>query len=72
MLWQGGAQSFNYCVVSSAGKVVRRETYDNFSGRPHLAISGNGEVLVRGGNRRGAMTEMPVVKAPAATVADKK
>jgi hypothetical protein len=53
VLWQTGAQSFNYSVVGPDGVVVSRAVYDNFGGRPHLSVTTTGQVVVVGGVRRG-------------------
>lgn len=72
VLWQGGAQSFNYCLISPDGKVIQREVYDNFNGRPRLAVTPEGEVIVHGGTRRGAVMGMSAVKLPDAPAAAEK
>ena len=64
VLWQAGAQAFTYCLVGPDGKVIRRDTYDNFGGRPRMSVNQNGEVVIIGGTRRGAVPETPVRKAP--------
>ncbi len=60
VLWQANAQMFSYRQINSEGKVIRRETYDNFNGRPHLSVNENGEVLVLGGTLHG----LPPAAAP--------
>ena len=69
VLWQSGAQSFNYCVVNPDGTVARREIYDDFNTRPRLTVSENGDVLVTGGVRRLKPGEAPAVNPPAETPA---
>ncbi len=64
VLWQAGAQAFTYCLVGPDGKVIRKETYDNFGSRPRMSVTQNGEVVIIGGTRRGAPMSSPVVKAP--------
>jgi hypothetical protein len=64
VLWQTGAQAFNYCLINPNGNVANREIYDNFNSRPHLGVNDNGEVSVKGGVRRTKPTELPLVKRP--------
>lgn len=64
VLWQSGAQSFNYCAVDPDGTIVRRENYDDFNTRPRLAVNDNGEVLIIGGIRRSKPGEVPAVQPP--------
>lgn len=64
VLWQGGAQLFNYCIINPDGVVAQRETYDYFSTHPRLAVDDNGGVVVQGGVRRPKSGETPAVKAP--------
>lgn len=64
VLWQGGAQMFNYTVVNPNGTIAEEQTYDNFTSRPRLAVDENGNVVVVGGNRRPKPTELPVVQMP--------
>jgi hypothetical protein len=64
VLWQTGAQTFNYAVVNPDGTVAATEYYDNFFSRPRLTIDENGEISVSGGTRRLKPTEMPQVKSP--------
>ncbi len=64
VLWQAGAQAFTYCLVGPDGKMIRKETYDNFNGRPRMSVNQNGEVIIIGGTRRTAATETPSVIAP--------
>jgi hypothetical protein len=72
VLWQGGAQSFTYCLVNADGKLQRRETYDNFNGRPRLAVTPTGEVIVHGGTRRGVAMETSAGKSPGEPAAQEK
>jgi hypothetical protein len=65
VLWQAGAQAFTYCLVGPDGKLIRKETYDNFGSRPRMKLNALGEVVIIGGTRRGLVAEVPPVKAPA-------
>ena len=64
VLWQTGAQSFSYTIISPDGSVVSRDIYDNFNSRPRLTVNANGEVVVLGGVRRSRPADLPVVKLP--------
>jgi len=66
VLWQTGAQSFNYVIVSPNGTVLSRDLYDNFNSRPRLSVDASGNVVVQGGVRRAKPSDLPVVKLPAA------
>lgn len=76
VLWQSGAQSFNYCQISPDGEVVNRDIYDDFNTRPRLTVNERGDVLVLGGVRRLKQGEVPAVRPPVelppAPVAPKK
>ena len=64
VLWQAGAQSFNYAIVNPDGTVALTDYYDNFYSRPRLTVNENGDVVVLGGTRRPKPTELPIVKPP--------
>jgi len=67
VLWQAGAQVFNYALINANGEVVRQEVYNNAGSRPRLVVNEQGEVSVAGGTRRMKPEELPVVpmvKAP--------
>ena len=59
VLWQAGSQAFDYCVINPDGTIFKQEVYDNFTGRPHLTVNENGEVLVHGGVRRTKLGALP-------------
>lgn len=59
LLWQTGAQSFSYQIISADGDTVAREIYDNFNSRPHLSVTSDGNVVVLGGVRRLKPEEVP-------------
>ena len=59
LLWQTGAQSFSYQVISADGDTVAHEIYDNFNSRPHLSVTSDGNVVVLGGVRRLKAGEVP-------------
>jgi len=64
VLWQTGAQGFNYAVVNPDGTVASTDYYENFFSRPRLTITNDGDVAVVGGTRRARPLELPIVKAP--------
>jgi hypothetical protein len=64
VLWQAGAQAFDYTVISPNGTVVQRETYDYVNGRPRLTVNGDGEVIVVGGVQRVKPVELPAKEIP--------
>jgi hypothetical protein len=66
VLWQTGAQSFSYCVVSPDGLVLQRDTYDLFGSRPKLNVDDDGSVSVVGGVKRVPASEIPAIQSPAA------
>ncbi len=68
VLWQTGAQSFSYTIVSPDGTMISRDTYESFNSRPRLTVNAGGEVEVKGGVRRSKPTDLPAVKSPAAPV----
>lgn len=62
VLWQTGAQSFNYCVVDPNGDLLRRDIYDDFNTRPRLTVNESGDVQVIGGVKRAKPGEIPEAK----------
>lgn len=67
VLWQAGAQVFNYALINANGEVVRQAVYNNAGSRPRLVVNEQGEVSVAGGTRRVKPEDLPVVpmvKAP--------
>jgi hypothetical protein len=64
VLWQSGAQMFDYYVVNPDGKTVNHQIYDDFGIRPKLVVNSSGDVQVVGGVRRPKPGELPKVKVP--------
>ncbi len=64
VLWQTGAQSFSYCVVSPDGAVVQRDLYELVNSRPKLKVDENGDVSVVGGVKRVPAADIPAVHLP--------
>jgi len=64
VIYQSGARTFTYSVVSPDGKILRQEVYDYLDTRPRLGLNSAGEIAVIGGVRRVEPDELPVVKLP--------
>lgn len=72
VLWQTGAQSFNYSIVDADGKIIDREIYDDFNTRPRLAVNDAGDVFVSGGVKRPKPADLPALAPPPAEVPSTK
>jgi len=59
VLFQTGARSFLFQVVSPDGDVVLRQTYDYSEKRPALRANDEGRIFVAGGSRRLAASDLP-------------
>jgi hypothetical protein len=70
LLFQSGPHSYSYFVINPDGEIIARRTYDYVDKRPRLAPDAEGKVLVTGGVRRPASSDIPPSKAEAAA-ADK-
>jgi len=64
VLWQTGAQSFSYCVVSPDGALEQRDLYELVNSRPKLKVDDNGDVSVVGGVKRVPAADIPTVHPP--------
>jgi hypothetical protein len=64
VLWQTGAQTFSYCLVSPSGEILHRDTYDLFNSRPRLKVDEDGNVSVVGGVKRVPASEIPAIQSP--------
>lgn len=62
ILYQNGASTFSYTVVSPEGEIVTQQMYDYVSIRPRLQQDNNGNISVYGGVPR---VETPDLKTPA-------
>lgn len=73
VLYQTGAQSFNYSVVNPNGDLTRQEIYDYLDRlpRPRLGLDTNSDIVVVGGMRRVKPAEVPAVNAPSELPAPK-
>jgi hypothetical protein len=67
VLFQTGARSFFYHVISPDGKVILKETYEYTSSRPILKGSDDGKIFVAGGSRRVPADVVPVARVESAT-----
>ena len=59
VLFQVGARTFLFCVVSPDGDLVVRQTYDYTATRPTLKPAIDGRIFVGGGARHIAATDIP-------------
>ncbi len=60
VLFQTGARSFLFQVVSPDGDIVLRQSYDYAERRPTLRANDEGRIFVAGGVRRMAASDLPV------------
>lgn len=67
VLFQTGARSFFYHVITPDGQVVVHQTYEYAGTRPILKGSDDGKIFVSGGSRRVAADDVPAPRAEAAT-----
>ncbi len=59
VLYQNGARSFSYTVITPDGEVIARETHDYLRTRPKLQLVENGRFAVVGGTRRRTPEDVP-------------
>jgi hypothetical protein len=59
VLFQVGARSFLYSVVTPDGEQIIRQTWDYTTTRPRLHVESDGRVVVRGGARRILLSDLP-------------
>ena len=59
LLQQYGARSFRYLVVTADGELMTRHRYDYTNSRPKLAAGPDNLIMVRGGIRVPAETDLP-------------
>jgi hypothetical protein len=67
VIFQSGARSFLYNVISPDGRQIVQETYEYAASRPILKGSDDGKIFVSGGSRRIPADVVPVAQAPAGT-----
>jgi hypothetical protein len=59
LLFQTGARSFSYSVITPKGELVLRQTHDYARTRPALRNGDDGRIYVAGGQRRLATDDLP-------------
>ena len=60
VLYQIGARAFTYFCVNPDGLLIARETHEiSDNGRPHMATTDEGRIVIRGGNRRPTVDDIP-------------
>lgn len=64
VIYQSGARTFTYSVVSPDGKILRQDIYDYLDKRPRLGLNDAGEITVIGGVRRVKPDHLPDIKLP--------
>jgi hypothetical protein len=62
LLYQSGPHSYTYIVINPYGEIIARRTYDYVDKRPRLMPDAEGKVLVNGGARRAAASDIPPSK----------
>jgi len=67
LLFQTGARSFLYEVISPDGDMLIRQTHDYTATRPVLRSGEDGKTFVAGGIRRPTANDLPIPSAPAST-----
>jgi hypothetical protein len=59
VLYQIGARAFTYFVVNPDGLLIARETHEISDSRPYMATTDEGRIVIRGGNRRPTVDDIP-------------
>ena len=59
VLYQTSARTFTYCALNPNGDLVIRQTHDYLNSRPTFATDRAGDVLITGGLRRFAPSDIP-------------
>jgi hypothetical protein len=63
ILYQNGPHAFSYSIFTPDGDLQTRQTYDYLSSRPRLQVIEEGKIVVAGGVRRIASSDVPPPKA---------
>lgn len=58
VLYQNGPKTFNYTVIDPDGNIIVRQTFD-YTTRPRLTPTADGELTVVGGSRRVTRDDLP-------------
>lgn len=67
VLFQSGARSFIYAVITPAGQITLRQTHDYARTRPVLKSGEDSQILVSGGTRRITADDLPPPSASTST-----
>ena len=59
VMYQIGARAFVYTEVNPAGLIIARETHEISDTRPTLVANEEGRIVIRGGNRRPTVDDIP-------------
>lgn len=59
VLYQNGARTFVYSIVTPDGEHIVRQTFDYGNARPRLQSEDDGRVIVKGGARRILLSDLP-------------
>lgn len=65
VLYQFGARSYLYSIITPEGEIVLQQTYEITRNRPRLASDEKGSFVVSGGERRLTDKDIPAPAAPA-------
>ena len=68
VLYQTGARSFNYSVINPNGVRIASQTHEYTSTRPVLSVDNEGKIVVAGGVRRIAASDLPAPQAAAPAI----
>lgn len=63
VLYQIGARQYTYFVINPEGLLIARETHEISDTRPHMATTDEGRIVIRGGNRRPSVDDVPPYEA---------
>jgi hypothetical protein len=63
VLYQNGPSSFSYTVFNPDGDLITRQIYDYTGTRPRLFANDDGDINVKGGNRRVTANDVPSPKS---------
>jgi hypothetical protein len=63
VLYQNGPFSFSYTVFNPNGELVTRQVHNYTTTRPRLVANGDGEIVVKGGERRVTANDVPAPKS---------
>ena len=63
VIYQNGPSSFSYTVFDPDGELITRQVYDYTTTRPRLLANEDGDISVKGGNRRVTENDVPAPKS---------